>query len=300
MTALVIILLVVCLGLPIYYAWRIWQLDESSILGWLLVVADACVFVALIILVGRWDIAGYYLQYVLSTILAVSIVPSFIFHVRRPFLPSDRRAFFRHRLPTAFSLAAFGAALVYVLSGTVHSGGTRDLAFPLQDGRFVVAQGGGLALLNKHAGHAAQRYAADITAIGPAGFRALGILSGDLDRYEVFGKLVVSPCDGTVARAVDGLPDLTPPASDPEKPAGNHVVLLCDGLQVELAHLRQDSVGVEADERVRIGDAIGSVGNSGNTTELHLHIHAVEPITGRGVPITFDGHFPVRNSLFRR
>ena len=45
MIAVVLILLVVCIGLPIFYAWRIWRLDEPSILGWLLVVADACVFV---------------------------------------------------------------------------------------------------------------------------------------------------------------------------------------------------------------------------------------------------------------
>jgi hypothetical protein len=47
------------------------------------------------------------------------------------------------------------------------------------------------------------------------------------------------------------------------------------------------------------GDAIWLVGNSGNTTELHLHIHAVDPATDTGVPITFDGRFPVRNRFFR-
>lgn len=299
MTALVILLLVVCIGLPLFYAWHIWRLDEPSFLGWLLVVADACVFVALIMLVGRWDIAGYPLQFVLPAILAVSILASFIFHVRRPLVPTDRRAFYRQRLPTALSLAAFGAALVYVVSGTMLSGQSRDLAFPLRDGRFVVGQGGDIALLNKHASHAAQRYAADITAIGTAGFRASGILPGDLRRYEIFGKPVVSPCNGTVERVVDGLRDLPPPEADRENPAGNHVVLLCDGLQVELAHLQQGSVGVEAQERISIGDPIGRVGNSGNTTEPHLHIHAVDPTTGAGVPITFDGRFPVRNTLFR-
>lgn len=46
------------------------------------------------------------------------------------------------------------------------------------------------------------------------------------------------------------------------------------------------------------GDAIGLVGNSGSTTEPHLHIHAVDPGTHAGVPITFEGRFPVRNSVF--
>jgi hypothetical protein len=45
--------------------------------------------------------------------------------------------------------------------------------------------------------------------------------------------------------------------------------------------------------------AIGRVGNSGNTTEPHLHIHATDPGTGRAVPITFHGRSLTRNSLFR-
>jgi len=40
------------------------------------------------------------------------------------------------------------------------------------------------------------------------------------------------------------------------------------------------------------------VGNSGNTTEPHLHIHAVDRQTGMGLPMIFDGRVPVRNSLF--
>jgi len=49
---------------------------------------------------------------------------------------------------------------------------------------------------------------------------------------------------------------------------------------------------------VRVGDLMGLVGNSGNTTEPHLHIHAVDPDTGAGVPITLDGRYPVRNRLY--
>jgi len=192
MSVVIAILLLVCIGLPLFYAWRIWSLDEASILGWLLAVADACVFAALTILVGRWDIAGYYLQFVLMALLVFSVATSFVRHVRRPFVPPERRAFLKACLPTVVSLAAFGAALGFLVSGTTPPGPTRDLAFPLRDGQFVIGQGGGIALLNKHASHDAQRYAADITAVGPAGFRASGILPAELDRYEIFGKPVVS------------------------------------------------------------------------------------------------------------
>jgi hypothetical protein len=205
---------------------------------------------------------------------------------------------FPTQLPTILSLTAFGAALAYVVSGLAPPDQTKDLAFPLREGRFAVAQGGGITLLNHHAGHEAQRFAADISAIGRAGFRASGILPHDLDRYEIFGKQVVSPCEGTVTAAVDELPDLTPLDADPENPAGNHVILLCEGLRVELAHLQRGSVRVDPGQNVRVGDILGLVGNSGNTTEPHLHVHAVDPETNVAVPITFGGRFPVRNRLY--
>jgi murein DD-endopeptidase MepM/ murein hydrolase activator NlpD len=48
---------------------------------------------------------------------------------------------------------------------------------------------------------------------------------------------------------------------------------------------------------VKEGQRIGRVGNSGNTSEPHLHIHAERD--GAGVPLRFDGRFPVRNDLVR-
>ncbi|MEK5272086.1 M23 family metallopeptidase [Aeribacillus sp. FSL K6-8394] len=49
--------------------------------------------------------------------------------------------------------------------------------------------------------------------------------------------------------------------------------------------------------KVQEGQQIGNVGNSGNTTEPHLHIHAERD--GREVPIRFNGRFLVRNQLVR-
>ena len=62
---------------------------------------------------------------------------------------------------------------------------------------------------------------------------------------------------------------------------------------------------VTVGEIVTTGDPLGEVGNSGNTSEPHLHIHAErggEPgviLDGNSVPITIEGRFLVRNSVFR-
>jgi hypothetical protein len=300
MIAVVLLMLLVCLAVPAGLAWRLWRLDEPSRLPWLIVLAETAVFLALILLLGRWDMAGLWSRAALVGAIAVGAVVSLMRHARRPWLAVDALPVWQghgHRLA---SLALSGVALAYVASGVVARDRPHALAFPLDGGRFVVAQGGGIGILNHHSSHRAQRYAVDITAVGASGFRASGLLPQDPARYAIFGKPVISPCEGTVVAAVDGLPDLPPPRADRGNPAGNHVVLACDGLLVELAHLREGSVAVETGKPIRIGDAIGQVGNSGNSTEPHLHIHAVDAVSGEGVRMSFDGAVPVRNTVWRR
>ena len=57
-------------------------------------------------------------------------------------------------------------------------------------------------------------------------------------------------------------------------------------------------------DSVAAGQALGRVGNSGNSSEPHLHIHAVRAGTGsaldgEAVALTFGGRFPVRGSIIR-
>src|SRR5690606_30900013 len=72
---------------------------------------------------------------------------------------------------------------------------------------------------------------------------------------------------------------------------GNAVVLdIGDGVYAVLAHLRRGSVRVRKGDRVRAGDVLGEVGNSGNSSEPHLHFHLMDrprPGTAAGVPFAF-------------
>lgn len=301
MIVLVLLMLFICIVMPLGFAWRLWKLDEPSRLGWLLVLADSLVFTALILILGRWDMAGLWTRIAIIVLLAAAALPSLRRHVRRPWSVSEDRHFRRRHMQTLAALALFGMGLTYVVAvGLLGRHDPQPLAFPLEGGRFVVAQGGGIGFLNHHSDHHAQRHALDITAVNAAGFRAAGLLPEVPARYAIFGKTVISPCDGIVIAARDGLPDLPPPTRDRENPSGNHVVLLCDGLQVELAHLRQGSVVARPGADVVAGARIGEVGNSGNTTEPHLHIHAVDPQTGAGVQMSFDGVVAVRNTIFQQ
>jgi pimeloyl-ACP methyl ester carboxylesterase len=96
------------------------------------------------------------------------------------------------------------------------------------------------------------------------------------ESYLAFGQPTIAVADATVVAAVREEPDAPPRTIVPGIPVdrliGNHVVLdLGDGVFALYAHLEQDSVTVRVGDRVAKGQQIGRVGNSGNTTEAHLH-----------------------------
>ena len=88
--------------------------------------------------------------------------------------------------------------------------------------------------------------------------------------------------------------------------AGNHVMLRCAdpntnaNADVLLGHLRLGSVRVRPGATFAVGDWRGSAGNSGNTGEPHLHVHAQRPgpagapLSGDPLTVLFGGRFPVR------
>jgi murein DD-endopeptidase MepM/ murein hydrolase activator NlpD len=74
-------------------------------------------------------------------------------------------------------------------------------------------------------------------------------------------------------------------------------------VKVLLAHMGTGSVLVRPGQGVTTGQALGVIGNSGNTSEPHLHVHAERGGRpgawgeGEGVPILFEGKFLCRNDL---
>ena len=78
--------------------------------------------------------------------------------------------------------------------------------------------------------------------------------------------------------------------------AGNHVMIETHaGLVVAVCHLQRASVQVQIGHSVRVGDTLGRCGNSGNSTEPHVHLQAIDRLdvlTATAVPITFEGRLP--------
>jgi hypothetical protein len=115
-----------------------------------------------------------------------------------------------------------------------------------------------------------------------------------LSSYLSYGQPLVAVADGRVVIATDGGPD-QPPPDNPEPPpagelTGNRVILhIGPGLYVTYAHLKQGSVRVHDGERVRRGQVLGRLGNSGNsaTPHLHLQVQVTRSFLSDGLPYVF-------------
>ena len=194
---------------------------------------------------------------------------------------------------------------------------TVDIAPPFPAGTYLVAHGGSNTLLNNHLQTLApdrpqfrpwrgQSRALDLFRIGPAGLHVDGWMPSDPTRYRTFGTPILAPCAGTVARVLDGVPDNPVPEMNRAQMAGNYVAVHCGGQHyVILAHFRNGSIRVQPGQLLAVGDRLGEMGNSGNSSEPHLHVHAQrglptdDPLGGEPLALTIAGHYPVRNDRLR-
>jgi len=144
-------------------------------------------------------------------------------------------------------------------------------------GEWYVSSGGRSDLINAH-------YPASLPVLGPEQADALDVIqlqnrrsfSGDskqLTSYLAFGQPVLAPGDGIVTAITDTLPDLPIGTSDNKHLEGNYLVLDLGGQRyVMFAHLKQGSARVATGDQVGRGQPIAQVGNSGSTSEPHLHL----------------------------
>ena len=250
---------------------------------------------------SRWDMVSIYLRWIYPILFLLAALIGFG-RIQAPDPPLSRLQSVVGLGVNLLLIVAMAGLLGRTLMGYSKPEGAIDLRSPLRDIPSVVLHGGGSPFINAHAKVQPQNYALDIVGLDGWGRRA-GFFgsNGELSRYQIFGATLYSPCSGRVAAAVDGHEDMIPPATDRKNLAGNHVLLECEGVEVLLAHLKKGSMEVQVGDVVTTESVLGQVGNSGNTSEPHLHLHAEqggEPgvsLDGRAVPITLDGRFLVRS-----
>ena len=257
-------------------------------------------FLAFLFVVAPWGLVPYYLRYLWPLLLIAGAVRAWVLLRRAEVAGTERK----HRL-SAVACVLVAGLLLYrtapVIPAMRYPAPALELEFPLREGVYLVGHGGNHETLNYHNVHPPQRFALDIVALNWAGAKAWGLGPKQLDRYAVWGHTLYSPSDGTIRNVVSDQPDHIPPASSAEGPAGNYVEIETGEYRVYLAHMQRGSARVKKGDRVTRGQPLGKVGNSGNTSEPHLHLHAVRGGSkledGEGVPVTFNGRFLLRNDV---
>lgn len=210
---------------------------------------------------------------------------------------------------SAMGLLAVGLA-VYLRVGTPR--GEPVTVTPPVTGRWLVANSPA-SRVPSHGMHAyGQSYAIDLVLDPPdharPRFTPLRPLARRPEEFPAFGVPVRAPVDGVVVRVHDrerdhwsrnSLPALLYLVAEgtvreftgPNRILGNHVVVETpSGVFAALAHLRRGSVRVREGQRVTVGEHLASCGNSGNSSEPHLHFQLMDhrhPAFAAGVPFRF-------------
>ena len=143
----------------------------------------------------------------------------------------------------------------------------------------------------------AQRFAIDWLQVGPNG-RTFEGDEKENKTHKAYGNDILAVADGVVAATKDGIPENVPGLTSravpitPETIGGNHVILDLGGNRFAFyAHMQPGSLRVKVGDKVRRGQVIGLVGNSGNSTEPHLHFQVTDansPLESEGVPYLLE------------
>lgn len=308
------IVLLTQLALPLLLLAWLALLPARSLAGWLTQAAGVGVFLFALARVAQWAVPGWWLPWVYGCLWLIPVTVR-LYRTGMSGLPGLPGA------PLEWAGLALSAVLLGVGGwyGALALAGRSpppvdilDIANPLGPGRYLVGHGGSNQLVNAHVGTLdasverfrpwrGQSYAIDFFGLGPWGLRARGWRPVDAAAYAIFGAELRAPCAGAVVASEGTLPDFKPPDKDTLNRLGNHVILRCGAAEIVFAHMRRDSITVARGDSVAVGDFLGEVGNSGASTEPHLHIHAqrpaaedAPPISGEPLALRIEGRFLVR------
>lgn len=292
--------------LPAALLLDLFRKDYEQRRDWVVDVSLVAVILLVVFQIAHWDYFSYYLRILLFP--AFGLVAFVAFRCidrkkKKDAAPLEVKDYVVYGVKGSLLLVAV-VMNVGLLLASLGPDNAVHLSYPLRGGVYYVGSGGDSRWINSHNAFPPQDYAMDIVRLNVFGNRARRLNSEIVEKYAIYGDRVYSPCAGNIVIAEDGHDDNVPPMRDETDIAGNHVVVMCEGVKVLLAHLRKESVSVEVGDEVDEGVVLGEVGNSGNSSQPHLHIHAERGgapdkiFDGEGIPMLFDGRFFVRNSVF--
>jgi murein DD-endopeptidase MepM/ murein hydrolase activator NlpD len=140
-------------------------------------------------------------------------------------------------------------------------------------GEWTVFWGGDTKELNYHVENEAQKGAFDIIITDENG-KSHNNNGERNEDYFAFEKELIAPCEAEAVLVVDGIKDNKPGEFNTIYIPGNTVIHKTNnGEYLFFAHFKQNSIVVKQGQKVKKGELLGLCGNSGNSSEPHLHFH---------------------------
>lgn len=130
-----------------------------------------------------------------------------------------------------------------------------------------------------------------------------------LEDYDVFGEDVLAPGDGVVIQVINGAIDVLPGERDRGVGVGNMVIIdHQNGEYSLLCHFKHNSIRVTVGDQVKQGDILGLCGNTGNTSEPHIHfnlqdgprMHTANALSAQFDRIMVDGEVKLKYEPIRK
>jgi murein DD-endopeptidase MepM/ murein hydrolase activator NlpD len=156
---------------------------------------------------------------------------------------------------------------------------------------WTVVWGGDTKELNYHVESNAQKNAFDILIVDKKdkSYKTTGKTNED---FYAFGKQLFAPCDGEVVLVTDGVEDNKVGEMNAAYVGGNMVIIKTINNEfVVFCHFKNGSVLVKKGQKIEQGQILGKCGNSGRSSEPHLHFHlqnGIDMNTATGIKCYFD------------
>jgi murein DD-endopeptidase MepM/ murein hydrolase activator NlpD len=158
-------------------------------------------------------------------------------------------------------------------------------------GEWLVFWGGSTLETNRHVTTPSGRRAADLDKVDANDRDHTGDGKRNED-YFSYGAEVLAVADGTVVQAIDGVEENVPGTLNPSHVGGNEIVIAHEGGEhSRYAHLQPGKHRVRRGDPVKRGDVIGIAGNSGNSSQPHLHFQledGSDPLRSWGIEPVFN------------
>ena len=276
---------------------------QPNILIWVFTIISFGSVIVYLWATARWEIVSIFFRPIFPILYLIACVVGYK-RIKKPKTPQKK-------IVMIFGIVLNLAVIVFIsglnwfsFKGYATPENVIDLASPFHNGRQIVLHGGASPFTNGHFHVKPQNHALDIVGLNNLGMRASSFQGGsDLNEYVIYGQSIYSPINGIVTVVEDKYDDLFPPATDIENLAGNHILIESEGVEILLAHLKKGSIAVKKGDIVTTNTLLGQVGNTGNTSEPHLHIHVEKGgeantiLNGIAVPFTINKHYLVRGDI---